>query len=42
MIMTKKHLLLIASLPVAIAVTFGVVALLPPRPGVTKANFDRI
>jgi hypothetical protein len=40
--MTKKHLLLIASLPLTIAVMLGVLALLPPRPGVTKANFDRI
>ena len=40
--MTKKPLLLIASLPLTIAVTLGVLAMLPPRPGVTKANFDRI
>jgi hypothetical protein len=38
----KKRLLLLASLPLAIAVTLGVLALLPPRLGVTKANFDRI
>jgi hypothetical protein len=43
MTMTKKRLLLIASVPLAIvAVTLGVLAMLPPRPGVTKANFDRI
>jgi hypothetical protein len=42
MTMTKKRLLLFASLPLTIAVTLGVLALLPPRPGVTKANFDRI
>jgi hypothetical protein len=42
MTMTKKRLLLIAALPLAIVVTFGVVAMLPPRPGVTKGNFDRI
>jgi hypothetical protein len=42
--MTKKRLLLIASLPLFIIVTLGVLAMLPPddRPGVTKANFDRI
>jgi hypothetical protein len=40
--MTKKRILLVASLPLAIALTFGVLTILPPRPGVTKANFDRI
>ena len=40
--MTKKRLLLIAFLPLTIAVTLGVLAMLPPSPGVTKANFDRI
>ena len=41
--MTKKRLLLIASLPlVTAAMILGVLAMLPPRPGVTKANFDRI
>ena len=40
--MTKKRLLLLAILPLAIAVMFGVLAMLPPSPGVTKANFDRI
>jgi hypothetical protein len=42
---TKKRFLLIVSLPLtAVVVLVGVVALLPPddRPGVTKANFDRI
>ena len=43
---TKRSLLLIASLPLTIAVTLGVLAMLPaifpPKPGVTKANFDRI
>ena len=39
---TKKRFLLIASLPLTIAVTLGVLAILPPSPGVTKANFDRI
>jgi hypothetical protein len=40
--MTKKRFLLLASVPLAIVVTLGVLAMLPPRPGVTKANFDRI
>src|SRR5436190_14192317 len=40
--MTKKRLLLIATLPLAIGVTLGVLAMLPPGTGVTKANFDRI
>jgi hypothetical protein len=39
---TKKRLLLIAVPPLSIAVTLGVLAMLPPGPGVTKANFDRI
>jgi hypothetical protein len=39
---TKKRLLLIALPLIVVAVTFGVLAMLPPRPGVTKANFDRI
>jgi len=39
---TKTRLLLIASLPVTIALTFGVLSILPPRPGVTRTNFDRI
>ena len=42
MTMAKKHLLLIASLPLAIAVTLGVLAMLPPSSGVTKGNLDRI
>ena len=40
--MTKKRLLLLAAVPLIIAVTVGVLAMLPPSPGVTKANFDRI
>jgi hypothetical protein len=40
--MTRRRLLLIASLPLAVVVVFGVLAMLPARPGVTKANFDRI
>jgi hypothetical protein len=38
----KKSLPLIAILPLSIAVTLGILAMLPLRPGVTKANFDRI
>jgi hypothetical protein len=40
--MSKKRLLLFASLPLTVAVTLGVLAMSPPRPGVTKTNFDRI
>jgi hypothetical protein len=40
--MKKHRLLLIASLPVAIAIILGVLAILPPRPSVMKVNFDRI
>jgi hypothetical protein len=42
--MMKKRLLLIAVLSLAVAVTVLVMlpAMLPPRPGITKANFDRI
>jgi hypothetical protein len=40
--MTKKHFLLIVALPLSIAVTLCVLAMIPPRPGVTKANYDRI
>jgi hypothetical protein len=40
--MTKKRLTLLAVLPLTIVVIFGVLAMLPPRSGVTKANFDRI
>ena len=40
--MTRKRLLLIAVLPLAFAVTLGVLAMLSPNPGVTKAKFDRI
>jgi hypothetical protein len=39
--MTKKRSLLFASLPLAVAVMLGVLAMLP-RPGVPKARFDRI
>jgi len=39
--MQKRLLLLIASLPLAVAISLGVLAMLPGS-GVTKANFDRI
>jgi hypothetical protein len=40
--MRKKHLVLVLSLSLTIAGTFGILAILPPGPGATKANFDRI
>jgi hypothetical protein len=44
--MTKKRMPLIAVLPLTVAGIVGVLAMLPPSPGVTpgvtKANFDRI
>jgi hypothetical protein len=40
--MTKKRFALIAVLPLTVAVILGVLAMLPPHPGVSKANFDRI
>jgi hypothetical protein len=40
--MRTNRFLLIASLPLAIVVALGVLAMLPPGPGVTKANLDRI
>ena len=40
--MTKKRMALLAVLPFTVAVIIGVLAMLPPRPGITKANFDRI
>jgi hypothetical protein len=40
--MKKKRLALIAVLPLTIAVILGVSAILPPRAGVTKANFERV
>ena len=40
---TKKRLILIAAMLLAVfAVTLSILVLLPPSPGVTKANFDRI
>jgi hypothetical protein len=39
----RRRILLSAGLlAAAVGVALGVLALLPPRPGVTKANFDRI
>ena len=41
--MTKKRLILIGGLlATCICVPLGVVAMMPPRPGVTKAKFDLI
>ncbi len=40
--MKAKRLLLLASLPLTVAAILGVVVMLTPRPGVTKANYDRI
>jgi hypothetical protein len=40
--MTKKRLLLIAAVPLVVAVTLGVLAILPPRPDEMKTKFDRI
>jgi hypothetical protein len=39
---TKKRLLLIASMPLAIVVILGVLVMLTTRSNVTKANYDRI
>jgi hypothetical protein len=38
----RRRILLIASLPLAVGVIIGVLAMLPPRPGITMANFNRI
>jgi hypothetical protein len=44
--MTKKRFLLLAALPFAVCVALGVLvmvsAMVPPSPGITKANFNRI
>jgi hypothetical protein len=41
--MKKKRLLLIAgAIAAVVGLTLGVLALLPPKPGITKENFDRI
>ena len=41
--MKKKHLFLVGGfLAACICLPLGVVAIIPPGPGVTKANFDRI
>jgi hypothetical protein len=41
--MTKRRwVVLVGLLAVGVCLTLAVLALLPPRPGVTKANFDRI
>jgi hypothetical protein len=38
----RRYLISAAVLAACICIALGVLALLPPRPGVTKANFDRI
>ena len=41
--MKKKRLLLIVGgMAAFVGLTLGVLALLPPKPGVTKENYDRI
>jgi hypothetical protein len=40
--MKKKRVLAALGLLAFIGIVLGVLALLPPRPSVTKANFDRI
>lgn len=39
---TIKRFVLIAALPLAVALSLGVLVILPSRSGVTKANLDRI
>jgi hypothetical protein len=38
----RRYLISAAVLAACVGIAFGVLAMLPPRPGVTKANFDRI
>jgi hypothetical protein len=40
--MKRRYLTVAGILAVCICLTLGVLAIMPPRPGVTKANFDRI
>ena len=40
--MTKKRMVLIAVLPLTVAVIVGALAMLPPSPGVTEDNVKRI
>jgi hypothetical protein len=41
--MTRKPLVLLGGVMAAcVGIGLGVLAMLPPKPGVTKANFDRI
>ena len=40
--MTRKPLLLIAAVSLAIAMALGIIVMLPHDSGVTRANFDRI
>ena len=38
----KRLLLLVGAIAAVVGVTLGVLAMLPPKPGITKENFDRI
>lgn len=38
----RRYLLSAAVLAACVCLALGVLAMLPPRPGVTKANFDRV
>jgi hypothetical protein len=38
----RRYLISAAVLAACVGIALGVIAMLPPRPGVTKANFDRI
>ena len=42
--MTRRRRILLSAavLAASVCIALGVLSLLPPRPGVTKANFDRI
>ncbi len=42
MIGKKRLLLIVGSLAACVCLLLGVLTMLPPRPGVTKANFGRI
>ena len=40
--MKRRNLILAVSFVAIVGIVLGVLAILPPRPGVTKANIDRI
>lgn len=40
--MKKRHLITAGVMAACVGLVLGVLAMLPPSPGVTKANFDRI